>query len=179
MSKYLQRGAYHFVEFANSNSTYGKHVDDLLAQLEKHIGHRSSTLCFEVGCGEGLILNQIGLRFAWKCEGNDADAIAVDMARRLNPHATIHLMDDLRGYSPGLDVVLFCDSLEHIKTWREHLAWAMQRTLWIVIAVPDRHDPHGERDFAPDSFDPILSEWGECVHRATRHARHLTIWKAK
>jgi hypothetical protein len=182
MSKYLQRGCYHFQEFANPNTTYAKHVDDLLDQLQKHIGMdvierrpEDRTYAIDVGCGDGLILNQIKLRLGWRCEGHDIDPIAVSMARRLNPLDLIHETDSMIGYSPGCDVILFCDSLEHIKNWKGHLEWSKPLTNYIVIAVPDRHDPHGEQDFKPDFADEILSGW-KILHRATRHARHLTIW---
>lgn len=175
MSKYLQRGCYHYQEFANPNTTYAKHVDDLLVQLEKHIGHNPILKVYEVGCGEGLLLNQIEQGLEWSCRGSDIDEVALSMARRLTPWIDF----DLAHRPPEdahRDVVLFCDSLEHIKEWREHIEWAKGAN-WIVIAVPDRHDPHGERDFKPDFADTILSEWGAPVHRATRHARHLTIWR--
>ncbi len=177
MSKYQQRGPYHFVEYADKDSTYAKHVDDLLMQLQLSIGIGDSMLAIEIGCGEGLILNQIMLRLGWQCEGNDIDPFAAEMARRMCPGAIIHQSGEVDGYEPGCDVILFCDSLEHIKDWRGHLEWAKRLSEWIVVAVPDRHDPNGVRDFATNSFDSILSDWGTCVHRATRHARHLTIWK--
>lgn len=177
MSKYLQRGCYHFQEFANSNETYAKHIEDLMRRLAMFIGDSLSRRVHEVGCGEGLILNQIGLRLGWKCEGNDSDPLAVDMARRLCPHAVIHLHDEvwMCGHKPN--VVLFCDSIEHIVKWKEHLEWAKSAAEWIVIAVPDRHDRHGERDFKINDFDDHLSGW-KIVHREQRHARFLTIWEA-
>lgn len=175
MSKYIQKGCYHFQEFANPNTTYAKHVDDLLKQLKMHIGVGIQLSAYEVGCGEGLILEQIRQRLGWHCMGSEVDEVAVGIARRLNPNIVFNNTN--RPPSDVLrDVALFCDSLEHVDKPEEFLEWA-KGAKWIVIAVPDRHDPHGERDFAPDSFDPILSEWGTCVHRATRHARHLTIWR--
>jgi 2-polyprenyl-3-methyl-5-hydroxy-6-metoxy-1,4-benzoquinol methylase len=179
MSKYLQRGCYHFQEFANPNTTYAKHVDDLIGWLRKLVGEDPNVLAIDVGCGEGLIMNQLELGLGWKTEGHDIDEIAISMAKRLCPRSTIHKSSEMIGYNPGCDVILFCDSLEHMSHWREQLEWAKPLTNWLVIAVPDRHDPHGEQDFKPDFADTILSEWGDIVHRATRHARHLTIWKRK
>jgi SAM-dependent methyltransferase len=181
MSKYLQRGCYHFQEFANPNTTYAKHVDDLIEQLRDKAPFFDRALnptVYEIGCGEGLILLQIQLRLKWTVVGSDIDPIALSMAKRLNPTGHFNLIlvgldqCDIR----GLDVVLFCDSLEHIKDWKEQLEVAKQKAKCIVIAVPDRHDPHGERDFKPDFADEILSGW-KIRHRATRHARHLTIWE--
>jgi len=178
MSKYLQRGCYHFQEFANRNSPYAKHVDDLLAQLSTHIGRSmpmKAISAHEVGCGEGLILDQVAKRLGWTVSGNDIDAVAVDMARRLIPDRSIHLHDEAFLFTWFVDVILFCDSLEHIKEWELHLEWAKRKSGFIVIAVPDRHDPNGERDFKATSFDKVMNGW-VVKHRETRHARHLTIW---
>lgn len=185
MSKYLQKGCYHFQEFANPNTTYAKHVDDLLLQIEEHIGGGEDVkgnriISHEVGCGDGLISDMLAKTLEWDCMGNDTDEIAIGIAQRLCSNFGLRLGSDpwTMGFRCVPDVVLFCDSLEHIKNWRDHLDWAKSVSKEsIVIAVPDRHDPHGEQDFKPDFADAILSEWGAPVHRATRHARHLTIWK--
>lgn len=174
-SKYLKRGPYHFVEFSNPNEPYAKHVDDVLYWLEQLIGADNGTKVHEVGCGDGLILNQIDQRLGWQCTGNDSDELAVSMARRLNPSAGIAHSGSAFLLDHKVDVVLFCDCLEHIKAWKEHLEWAKETARWIVIAVPDRHDRHGVQDFDPTSFDKTLSDWA-VMHRATRHARHFTVW---
>lgn len=172
MSKYLQKGCYHFQEFANPNTTYAKHVDDLMDRIAGCFGP-GRRRAHEVGCGEGLILDQLKKQLDWVVTGHDIDEIAFSMARRLLYDSSVY-----KSAPPGeFDVILFCDSLEHMKTWPEQLEWAKRSARQgIVIAVPDRHDPHGEQDFKPDFADTILSGW-EIAHRATRHARHLTIWK--
>jgi trans-aconitate methyltransferase len=174
MSKYRDRGAYHFAEFANPGTAYAMHIDDLIRRLGEHIGEGIKTTAFEVGCGEGLILNQLTLRLGWRVAGSDVDPYAVDMARRLCPHAVVHLIDvpppDL------VDVALFCDSLEHVEDPLKMIAWG-KKAKWIVVAIPSVKDRHATHEITNDALEPYLSEWGAPVHRATRHARHLTIWK--
>lgn len=176
MSKYRDRGAYHFAEFASGGNPYAFHVDDLLLKLGANIGEGLKITAFEVGCGEGLILNQIALRLGWRVAGSDIDPYAVDMARRLCPHAVIHLIDvpppDL------VEVALFLDSLEHVKDPLQMIAWA-KRAKWIVIAIPSQKDRHATHEITEDALDPHLSGWGDIVLRATRHARHLTIWRKR
>lgn len=176
MSKY--KLPYHFVEYADEHSIYHQHVDDLLMQLQLAIGANPTFKIHEVGCGEGLILNQIGLRLGWRCTGNDADPLAVNMARSLCPHAMVDQLSNAPFCYAGakLHVVLFADSLEHIENWTKHLEWAKACAEHVVIAVPDRHDAHGLRDFSPNSFDNYFSDW-KCLHSEIRHARHLLIFK--
>jgi 2-polyprenyl-3-methyl-5-hydroxy-6-metoxy-1,4-benzoquinol methylase len=176
MSKYQQRGAYHFAEFSDARTDYAKHVDDLLVRLAEFIGDGYGKSVFEVGCGEGLILNQIALRLGWKCMGSEIDVAAINMARRMCPHAVIEY--STFPSSVIVDVALFADSLEHVKDPLGMIEWA-KRAKWIVTAIPSQHDRHAETQLAgaPDVFDKTLSEWGTMEHRATRHARHLTLWR--
>jgi hypothetical protein len=181
MSKY-KRGPYHYVEFCDESSEYHKHVADLIDSINTHIEEKRTTedavSLHEVGCGEGLILQQILIHFGWLVTGNDSDDEAARMAQLLIYNA--YTTDDVRTIEPfynlGPQVVLFSDSLEHIENWRDQLNWAKAKAEFVVIAVPDRHDAHGLRDFKIDSFDEIFKDW-TCVHSATRHARHLLIFK--
>jgi hypothetical protein len=169
MSKYKERGPYHYVEFCDESSQYHKHVIDFVKNVDECYDLLESSV-HEVGAGEGLILNQLSC-LAHQVTGNDSDPEAVRMAHLLGNQ--VALMSDVTNLQPP-DVVLFSDSLEHIENWREHLEWAMGAES-VVIAVPDRHDAHGLRDFKIDSFDEMFKNW-TCEHRATRHARHLLIF---
>src|SRR5678810_807036 len=162
---------YHFVEYCDENSIYHKHVADLVSVISGMLEPGSSV--HEVGCGEGLILHLLSAD-ALFVSGNDADSEAVRMARCL--HLPVELDSDItKRIALCADAVIFSDSLEHIHSWKEHLEWAKSKSDMVVIAIPDRHDRHGLRDFNIDSFDAIFKDW-KCVHRATRHARHLLIF---
>lgn len=177
MSKYTQLGPYHFVEYTDPETAYAKHVDDLLKVLAKVVGEPGARRVIEVGCGEGLILNQIYQRLRWVVQGTDVDPEAVRLGNRLCPVARI----EKRGLTHRVfdattwDVVMFLDSLEHIDLWQEHLIWA-KGAQFVVVAVPSQHDRHGLRDFKTEQLKEFFVGW-ECVHEATRHARHLLIWK--
>lgn len=176
MSKYLARGPYHYIDFANKSSVYHEHVTELLKEIESlHLDAKSSI--FEVGCGEGLILQMIQWRFDYTASGCDADPRAVEMGRLISKGVYISLGDNcpMNGIF-HYDAILFADSLEHIENWREHLAWAQECSPCVIIAVPDKHDPHGLRDFKLDSFDEIFSGWRNPV-RKQRASRFVTAWQ--
>jgi 2-polyprenyl-3-methyl-5-hydroxy-6-metoxy-1,4-benzoquinol methylase len=176
MSKYLQRGPYHFVEFADTKTTYHLHVMALLASLRRYFPLQHTV--HEVGCGEGLILSQIRQRMGWRVSGNDGDLEAVRLARLLVPGIEITLTDDAPAQFPAVQgLVLFADSLEHIEDWERHIKWAKQADS-VAIAVPSTHDRHGIRDFNPHDFDTIMDGF-ECLEKSTRHNRHFSLWRKK
>ena len=170
MSKYKM--PYHFVEYCDRNSIYRKHVDDLIQKIETYIALPGRI--YEVGCGEGLILTKLR-ECGYETGGNDSDSAAVRMANDLGSWVEESSDRYLRPIE-HCKAVLFSDSLEHLDYFKEHIDWAKRSADFVVIAVPDRHDRHGLRDFDIDSFDDIFKGW-ECVHRATRHARHLLVFK--
>lgn len=182
-SKYFDRGPYHFVEFCDENSPYHAHVMDLVervSQLSPRIPRTEASLrVWDVGCGEGLILSQLWQRLPMfsHCTGFDADAEAIRMARLLVPHLHFEHEHDVPEfcdpYQP--DLVLFCDSLEHIAEWVKHVRWAATKAGCVVIAAPSKHDPNGLTDFAVDAFDQFFDDW-KLAHRKTRDHRHLSIW---
>src|SRR5690242_21841497 len=118
MSKYKERGPYHFVEFADKNSPYHAHVSGLIDALAKVIMVGEPNSIHEVGCGEGLILFKLwcavanGQRFS----GNDADSHACEIAKQLLPtFMPVYLDHDItRAKEMESQVVIFSDSLEHI-----------------------------------------------------------------
>jgi trans-aconitate methyltransferase len=175
-SKYDVRGAYHYLEFANPSTDYHKHVMNLLMNINRHLPGKLTL--HEVGCGEGLILDQISKRFQdVSVSGNEADPSAVKMARYLNPKIEITQTDRIFSQMQATDVVLFSDSLEHIETFEEHINWAMGAR-YVIIAVPSEHDKHGLRDFGLHDFDKlfVINDF-RCKEKDTRHSRHLTIWE--
>jgi len=179
MSKYVQRGCYHFVEFATKGSIYNAHVQDLVTQIRVATFQLPRPLnVHEVGCGEGLILNQLWFHLPGlgTVSGNDADLEAVHMGKLLAPGCLITHEHDIpeRGVEPRPDVVLFCDSLEHIAEWQKHLRWAQQAQC-VVTAVPSEFDRHAINQFGQGAFHSLFDGW-KIAHEATRHARHLTIY---
>lgn len=193
MSKY-NRGPYHFMDYADPNSEYHAHVQDLLEQVGKvtEVLPRVESLpglvepgllLHEVGCGEGLLLHLMPwhARCFLNCTGNDADAKAVTMGKLLVRNAAIHHEWDWPKKHPNraYDIVMFCDSLEHIANWQEHVEWAARAANCVVIAVPSKPDKHAtHKALTGSSFDHYFGGW-EAVHRRTRHARHLVIWVRK
>jgi trans-aconitate methyltransferase len=178
MSKYKERGPYHFVEYADKNSIYHSHVNNLVDEIDIHLPEFGITQrLHEVGCGEGLILWQISKRKG-DCvyTGNDADELAVEMADFLLPEwITVYHSNNVTK-TPERDIVLFADSLEHIETWREHLLWA-SKAKYVIIAVPSIRDKHAVNVFGLNSFNG--QDWNKdmkCVYSKTRHYRHVTIW---
>lgn len=193
MSKYKQRGPYHFVEYADPNTEYHAHANDLIEQVCKVTMDMPNRLLdatgltepsihlHEVGCGEGLLLHLL----QWKLDrfkrlsGNDADPLAVRMGKLLVPCADITLADDFPRRHPNLffDIVMFADSLEHISNWGEHLCWAATRSRCVVVAVPSKHDRHAIRDFDAASLDAHFGPDWSLVHQGMRHSRYLRIWR--
>lgn len=175
MSKYKERGPYHFVEFCNEKSDYHQHMARLASNTAEHMG--SGKPCIDIGCGEGLLLNQLaGSIHDVFLVGIDADVEAIRMARLLSPSVRFELAKDLSEWPRNVldeqySVAVFADSLEHIQNWKEHLEWAKTHAESIVIAVPDRHDPHGLRDFKEDSFKDIFSGWRQWL-AFTANCRH-------
>jgi hypothetical protein len=180
MSKYKERGPYHFVEYADKNSIYHSHVNSLIDEIDTHTDFDITPNFYEVGCGEGLILWQMSRRENVEGHriyaGNDADELAVDFANLLlPPWITVYHSANVTK-TPARDVVLFADSLEHIETWREHLLWA-SKAKYVIIAVPSIRDKHAINVFGLNSFKG--QPWTEnmkCVYSKTRHYRHVTIW---
>ena len=193
MSKYQQRGAYHYDEFRRPQSIYRAHVLDLIAQLERFLP-KDLLLpkVIEVGAGEGLILREIQERMGLECLGCDLDPTAVLLAKQLGNKVELGTIDVFKGETA--DVVLLCDVLEHVESpiavmaaAREHvespiavMAAARELAPMVVIAVPDRRDPHAIHVVEPDVVKGYMEPSGyDCVYQSQRHARHLLIFKRR
>tara|TARA_R110000803_G_scaffold48198_10_gene100111 strand:- start:6866 stop:7462 length:597 start_codon:yes stop_codon:yes gene_type:complete len=173
MSKYQQRGDYHFQLYKTKGDPYREHVLDVMVQVEKHVPACCQVL--DVGCGEGLVTyllleSELGLGVVG-CE-IDGDAVALAATRNLPvEQVSFEDIDELH-----YEAILFLDSLEHVDDYVAVLEKAKRMTDILLIAVPDRHDPHATvqvgRQRIVDQFD--LS-W-QMVHDETRHARHFMIF---
>jgi 2-polyprenyl-3-methyl-5-hydroxy-6-metoxy-1,4-benzoquinol methylase len=172
VSKYRQRGAYHYAEFAQ-NTPYKHHVLDLIDQIQKVLPAKSSLL--DVGAGEGLILSRLAA-LGYRCKGCDLDPHAITLAEERNNdvrHGTIQ--DFMR---ERFDAVLLCDVLEHVPSPIAVMAQARELAPLVVIAVPDRHDRHALHEVDPAAVKSYMEPSGyKCVHQSQRHARHLLIFQ--
>jgi hypothetical protein len=180
MSKYKERGPYHFVEYADKNTSYHAHVAGLVDVLGRIIKVAEPNSIHEVGCGEGLILFKLwcAIGNGQKFSGNDVDDHAWNMARELLPDfIRVSVDHDItRATKMEAQVVIFSDSLEHIPNWMDHIEWAKQRARIIAIAVPSARDKHAINIFNPMDFDPLFVNGWKNEYRKTRDYRHVTIW---
>lgn len=183
MSKYRDRGPYHFIEFCDKKSDYHKHMDGLLSRIFEHMD-RGKMSVIDIGCGEGLLINLLLTSGDNDVAvfGVDADKDAIGMAETLMPSVVFIHASKIEDWPEQFrektyTIAVFSDSLEHIETWREHLEWAKQHAQKIIIAVPDRHDRHGLRDFKIDSFDEIFKDgWSQWL-RYTENCRHVVSFE--
>lgn len=168
-SKYT-RGCYHYVDFANPNSDYHKHVTDLVRRVKELVPKESEI--FEVGSGEGLILSELDKAgfFAYGC---DVDKLAVDLACGKGNdvrHGTV--FEEKGSYA----AVLMCDVLEHVELFEETIAAAKKLAPLIFVAVPDRKDPHAVRQNIVDAVVNEFLGW-EMVSVAQRNARWMLTFR--
>lgn len=173
MSKYLQRGAYHYDLFATPGDPYREHVLDLVQQIGKVAPKNASIL--EVGAGEGLILSRLE-ELGYDVAGCDTDREACRLANMKGNEVwlgTLHRFADRAEF----DVVLFSDSLEHIEDPDEAIAIAQQMAPVLVIAIPDRNDRHAVRQMVPSDVIKWIGDGWELVHSDTRCARHLMVFQ--
>lgn len=174
MSKYRQRGAYHYEEFAKQ-TPYRYHVVDLVARMKEALPKGGRLL--DVGCGEGLIMSQLRA-IGFTVVGCEIDPIAVKLGLERGNDIRPGEIDQFDGDS--FDAVLLCDVLEHVKDPITVMATARRLAPIVVIAVPDRHDRHAIHEVTPESvhdYFPLTSCWN-LVHQDRRHARHLMIFAA-
>lgn len=172
MSKYLQLGAYHYELFAKKGDPYREHVLDLIEKIEEHVTTGGDI--YEIGCGEGLIIDQLKQR-GFNTEGCDVDQAAVVlgvMKGNLIRKGECFLEDR------EWDAVLLCDVLEHMEDPSAVMAHARSIAPVVIIAVPDRPDRHACHQINPDAVRTYMVQNGfECIHQSRRHARYLWIFK--
>lgn len=173
MSKYEQRGDYHYRAFQNPDDPYHKHVTDVVKRVREAIGLSSTLL--DVGAGEGLVIDQLQKEGIY-CLGCEIDQHAVDIASRKGNPVIKGMASAFDGWS--FDAVIALDVLEHVGD-PHHLVermFAMASSL-VVIAMPSVEDPHAVHDLGIDEFE-IPGQW-HCTHRETRHYRDLAIFEPK
>jgi 2-polyprenyl-3-methyl-5-hydroxy-6-metoxy-1,4-benzoquinol methylase len=170
MSKYVERGAYHYAEFDDSTTPYHKHVMDLVQRINVFVeGDR----IFEVGAGEGLILRQLS-RLGFSCLGCDIDGRAVELAVEKGNDVRLGSIESFEAGS--YDAVLMCDVLEHVEDFDRTIEAAQKMAKVVVVAVPDRLDRHAVRQHIVDAVSTKFLSW-ELQHIEQRHARWLMIFK--
>ena len=171
MSKYSQRGDYHFQEYKAGKSPYFKHVQDAMLVLERWLEPDHSIL--DVGCGEGLFVFLLSAK-GWLTTGIEIDSHAVQLAAKRNLRVIempFERVDDSSHY----DAILFMDSLEHVDDYESVLATAGSMTDKLFIAIPDRDDPHATKMITPDDVIAALPGF-EIQHLEQRHARHFMVF---
>lgn len=171
ISKYAKRGAYHVDEYHTPGTVYRHHVDDLAFRIRSIIPHHS--WIHEVGCGEGVVLEK--LKSLYRVSGNDCDKEAVRLGNLIYPDIKIELCDDITTVENTFDAVMFADSLEHIDSYEDHIFWA-QQSKFVVVAIPDRHDPHAVRDIKPNDIEELFSDQ-QLRFKSRRHARYFWIYQ--
>lgn len=170
MSKY-RNGAYHYEDFAK-DTPYRHHVLDLIEVIKKHVTPNGDIL--DVGCGEGLIMSKLTEK-GFKCLGLEIDDHAILWAKH---HGNKVSSTDIFDISKRYDAVLLCDSLEHIEEPDKVVDHCRGLAPVIVIAIPDRHDPHAINELDDDDIlDYFDDEEWQNVHHDRRHARHLLVFK--
>lgn len=172
MSKYRDRGAYHYAAFNKQRDPYRLHVIDLVEALQSVLSPGSVIL--EVGCGEGLIMNKLKESGCYPV-GCDTDPYAVDLGKWHGNLIRLGTVHDFAG--SHFNAVLFLDSLEHITDWKDALkvgAGMLERKEILAVALPDREDKHAVND--PDEIWKHVTEMRfDPVHQSTRHARRVMI----
>lgn len=171
MSKYKERGRYHFDEF-EKDTPYRHHMLDVVDKVKKHLD--KSDCILDVGCGEGLLVHLLELE-GFDVFGVDADQEAVDLG---DPDSIAHEKFD--GQHSGYDAILFMDSLEHVADWRKVLKGSIEcGAKKMFIAVPDRHDKHAitqDMGNKVQDFMGAYHDWSQ-VHYERRHARDFYIFQ--
>ena len=138
MSKYAH-GPYHYLHYASGGSDYREHVQTVLGFIDE-IQPPPNAIA-DMGAGEGLMVDLLTRKFGNSVGvvGFEIDPLALALARGLGNYVIGESMTVAR---PDCDMFLFLDVLEHVKEWKKALVWPLERAQTIIIAVPDREDPH-------------------------------------
>ena len=172
MSKYEQRGAYHYDEFAK-DTPYRKHVLDVIEHARNALDPEDTLL--DVGAGEGLILEQF-TKAGFYCLGCEIDQHAVDIASRKGSPVIKGTITNFSAWP--FDCVVAFDVLEHVGDPHDLAArmFDMARKV-VMIAVPSKHDHHAVNGFHLDDLE--VPEGWDLEHAEDRHARdfRIYVWK--
>lgn len=172
MSKYEKQGAYHYAAFKDVKSAYYKHMIDVMEKVRAV----NPTTVFDVGCGEGFLVHQLMLTGV-NAHGCDIDPAAVRLARVGD---RVHLGTVDEALLGKVDLITCLDVLEHVKDFEGTLDFMIGRADLLILAVPDRHDPHGERqNVHPMIVKHLKAKGWTMAHHERRHARDLSTWEKK
>lgn len=175
MSKYQERGAYHYAHYRQINDPYRLHTDDVIAWVKKLV-EPGKTLV-DLGCGEGLLVSKLRDAGYDSSFGVEDDPVAVAWALKLgNPV----IRGDITKFSlVGIHAVLALDVLEHVSKWKDVID-KMDGVDVLFIALPDRDDPYAVNknlSFYREVRSYVGSHDFEVIHSERRHARYFTIYK--
>lgn len=175
MSKYRDRGAYHFDLFKIKGDPYREHVLDVVAKVRRFASPLGFSVVLDVGCGEGLIATQL-TQAGFRVVGVEPDPWARELAAK-HGFRVQHISFESVPQGLSFEAVLFLDVLEHVGHPKRYIEMAKGMTKKLFIAVPDREDPHGDWTFEPDEMRKLaLGDGWEEGHFETRHARHFFVF---
>lgn len=171
MSKYQQRGDYHFQLYKTKGDTYREHVLDVMEKVGKFMPPGCDV--YDAGAGEGLITHLL-IEAGYSATGCEIDGHAVELAAgRALPIEQV-MFEEAPMISFG--GIMFLDSLEHVDDFKAVIAKAQRMTDLLFIAIPDRHDPHATVQVTKQQIIDEFDGW-QTVHDETRHARHFMIFE--
>ena len=171
MSKYQQRGDYHFQLYKTKGDTYRNHVLDVMAKVEQFMPPCCAV--YDIGAGEGLFTCLL-IEAGYSASGCEIDGHAVELAAgRALPIEQVSFEE-----APEIEFggIMFLDSLEHVDDFVAVLEKAKRMTDLLFIAIPDRHDPHATVQVTKQQIIDEFEGW-KVLHDETRHARHFMIFE--
>lgn len=151
MSKYRDRGAYHFEEFEKP-TVYRNHVNAMLQEL---VHLEPFFFILDLGGGEGLIASKL-VELGYGVDSWEVDPHAIGLAQSLK--TPVRKGDMVRdAFPPMNDLVLAADSFEHLTAPDRDrvLKKCSDSGAKLAIYIPDRPDAHAEDQ---PSLDRMVGE---------------------